>query len=215
MAGGDVLPEPPIDAIRSGSAKDVDVLIGTTKHEFQLFAEMAKDLFPITDALLPMLYGVTFGTSDAGAAALERYTANRSGATAAALLSALQTDRMFRIPAVRLAEAQAAVGRPAWFYRFSWETPAFGGAVGAGHAIELPFTFDNLADPVGVGLTGGEGPQALADEVHGAWVRFITDGDPGWAPYDPDTRTVRDFGGADELVLDPEGDERVLWDGVL
>lgn len=214
MAGGDVLPEPPIDAIRAGAAKDVDVLVGTTKDEFLLFLTMAKDMFPIGDAMLPLLFGMSFGTSDAGDAALARYTANRPGAPAGRLLSALLTDRMFRIPAIRLAEAQLANGRAPWSYRFSWESPAFGG-IGAGHALELPFTFDNLADPVGVGLTGGEGPQALADEVHGAWVRFITDGDPGWAPYDLETRTVRDFGGPADLVDDPDGDERALWEGLV
>lgn len=210
--GTDVLPEPPIDAIRGGSAKGVDVLVGHTRHEFLLFLGMAQGLFPVHENLLPILYGLTFGAG--GEAALERYTANRPGATPADLLSAVLTDRMFRIPAIELAEAQLANGAPTWFYRFSWETPAFGGTVKAGHAVELPFTFDNLDDPVGRGLTGGAGPQALADEMHGAWVRFITDGDPGWKPYDTTTRTVRDFGGDAELVEDPDGDERELWDGV-
>ena len=215
MAGGDVLPVPPIDAIRAGSAGDVDVLVGTTQHEFLLFLAMAADMFPLNEAMLPFLFGMTFGTSDAGDAALATYTANRPGAPAKELLGALLTDRMFRIPAVRLAEAQVANGRAPWAYRFSWESPAFGGAARAGHAMELPFTWDNLADEVGHGLTGGAGPQALADDMHGAWVRFITDGDPGWTPYDLGTRTVRDFGGDDELLLDPDADERALWEGVL
>jgi para-nitrobenzyl esterase len=212
MWGADVLPQPALEAIQGGSANDVDILIGTTRHEFLLFLGMAPLMFPVDEAMLPMLFDVAFKGN--GAAALERYRANRAGAPAMEILGALQTDSMFRIPAIRLAEAQVANGANAYFYRFDWESPAFDGRIRAGHALELPFTWDNLSDDVGVGLTGGEGPQALADEMHGTWVRFISEGDPGWAPYDPSSRTTRAFGGAEEVLSDPDGDERLLWDGV-
>jgi para-nitrobenzyl esterase len=212
MWGADVLPQPAIDAIRAGSAKDVDILIGTTRHEFLLFLGIAPQLFPVNEAMLPMLFDLAFEGN--GAAALGRYHANRPGAPVIEIVSALQTDSMFRIPAIRLADAQVSNGAKAFFYRFDWESPAFDGRIRAGHALELPFTWDNLADVVGVGLTGGQGPQELADEMHAAWVRFITEGDPGWAPYDTSTRTTRVFGGAEEVLSDPDGDERLLWDGV-
>lgn len=31
--------------------------------------------------------------------------------------------------------------------------------------------------------TGAHPPQPVADLVHGAWVRFISNGDPGWPGY--------------------------------
>jgi para-nitrobenzyl esterase len=148
-----------------------------------------------------------------GDEAVATYQANRPGALAIELLSAFMTDQTFRIPAVQLAEAQVANGARTFFYRFSWESPAFDGRIKAGHALELPFTWDNLADPVAAQLTGRAAPQELADEMHAAWVRFITDGDPGWAPYDTDKRLTRDFGGTEELLSDPAGDERRLWEG--
>jgi para-nitrobenzyl esterase len=212
MWGADVLPQPALDAIRGGSAKDVDILIGTTRHEFLLFLGMAPEMFPVHEEMLPVLFDRAF--KGKGAAALERYQANRPGAPAMEILGALQTDSMFRIPAIRLADAQVANGANVFFYRFDWESPAFNGRIRAGHALELPFTWDNLLDFVGIGLTGGQGPQALADEMHGAWVRFISEGAPGWAPYDTSTRTTRVFGGAEEVLSDPDGDERLLWDGV-
>ena len=210
MVGGDVLPAAPLDAIRGGSAADVDVLLGTTRDEFALFIGLAPQMFPDGDAVLPLLFGVAFGERSADA--LDTYRANRPGAPAAELLGALLTDQTFRMPAIELAEAQVANGAATFFYRFSWESPAFGGRIKAGHAVELPFTWDNLADPVAADLTGGAGPQELADEMHAAWVRFITDGDPGWAPYDTDKRLTRDFGGAQALLSDPAGDERLLWE---
>jgi para-nitrobenzyl esterase len=50
--------------------------------------------------------------------------------------------------------------------------------------------------------------------VHGAWVAFIRDGAPGWAPYTPDTRTTALLTDQVTEVDDPSGDERALWEGV-
>jgi para-nitrobenzyl esterase len=212
MAGGDVLPDAPIDAIRAGSARDVDVLVGTTRDEMMLFLAMLPSIFPMVDAVLPMVYGLAFKGD--GTEALDCYRTNRPGAEVADLLGAVVTDQVFRIPAIRLAEAQVANGANTWSYLFSWESPAFDGKVKAGHALELPFMWDNLDDDIARLLTGGDAPQSLADEVHGTWVRFVTDGDPGWAPYDLDARTTRQFGGDERILLDPMGDERKLWEGV-
>ena len=97
---------------------------------------------------------------------------------------ALETDRVFRIPAIRLAEAQVAQGSPVWMYRFDWKTPAFGGAMGACHALEIPFVFDNLDAPGVDVFTGGAAPQTLATTAHDAWVSFAKTGSPGWDAYD-------------------------------
>lgn len=50
--------------------------------------------------------------------------------------------------------------------------------------------------------------------MHDAWVRFVRDGDPGWAPYDLDRRPVQDFGEKVLLVEDPRAELRAVWDGV-
>jgi para-nitrobenzyl esterase len=54
----------------------------------------------------------------------------------------------------------------------------------------------------------------VADTTHGAWVSFIADGTPGWAPYDPPARTVALLTDKVTEVSDPAGDERALWDGI-
>ena len=213
MSGGDVLPQRAIDAIASGSAKDIDVLIGTCRDEFMLFLGIAPELLGLDDSMTGPMFDMVFGAQ--GATALETYRGNRAGAPAAELLGALQTDQMFRIPAVRLTEAQVQNKSRTYAYVMSWESPAFGGRIKAGHALDLPFMWDNVRDPMAKRLIGDDAPQALADEMHGAWVRFITDGDPGWPAYDLTARTTRDFGGATTLVDDPLGDERALWDGIL
>jgi para-nitrobenzyl esterase len=216
MYGGDVLPQRPIDAIRAGSANNVDVLIGTCREEFMLFFGIAPELLGLDESMVAPMFDIVFGAAGrSGADALEAYRRQRPDASAVELFSALETDRMFRIPSVRLAEAQVANGARTFAYLFSWRSPAFDGRIQAGHALELPFTWDNIADPLAHKLVGDDPPQALADDMHAAWVRFITDGGPGWPAYDLAHRTTRDFGGEAPLVDDPMGVERKLWDGVL
>jgi para-nitrobenzyl esterase len=54
----------------------------------------------------------------------------------------------------------------------------------------------------------------VADQVHRVWVDFITMGHPGWAPYDPVTRTTGLLAEEVTAVGDPDGQERALWDGI-
>ncbi|WP_158885160.1 carboxylesterase/lipase family protein [Amycolatopsis anabasis] len=110
------------------------------------------------------------------------------------------TDDMVRRPTLRLAEALAEHGNPAWLYQFDW-SPA-GSPFGACHCIELPFVFGNphawrnapmLGDPV------PGPPAAVTDLVQRAWIAFVRDGDPGhgglpgWPRYSRDRRGVLRF----------------------
>ena len=81
--------------------------------------------------------------------------------------------------------------------------------LGACHAAEIPFVFDDLASPINHPLVGAGAPQQVADSMHGAWVRFISTGDPGWAAYSPDHRTVMRFD-VDSEVVDEKHEERSM-----
>src|SRR5690606_7456712 len=125
------------------------------------------------------------------------------------IVAALQTDRQYRVPAVRLAEAQRDAGGAAWLYRLSHRSSAFEGRIGAGHATDLPYVFDLLDDPTAQLLAGRDAPQSLADEVHGAWVRFITSADPStdrldW-PEAGSERLTMDLRVPSAVLRDPDG----------
>jgi carboxylesterase type B len=75
--------------------------------------------------------------------------------------------------------------------------------------------WDNVGDPTPRKLAGDHAPQQLADEMHGACVRFIGDGDSGWPAYDLAVRAMRDCDGTEAVVNDPMAAERELWVGVL
>ncbi len=209
VVGADLLPEPPLDVIRRGDARDVAVLIGTNADETTLW-----QVADVDDARATRIFEHHLGAERA-TQALETYRAARPGASGRDLVVAMTTDHGFRIPAVRLAEAQGAAGGPVWKYFFSWKSRGFGGRLGATHALEIPFAFNTLNAP-GVDAFLGEGPApvAVAEAMHETWTRFVRDHEADWPRYDANERIVREFGDEMGLLRDPAPYERALWDGI-
>ena len=203
---GDSLPALPVQAVRDGAAADVGLLIGTNSDEFTLWSVPTGLADTIDDAALDAALA-GFGLKPEARAVYEQA---RPAAAPDELYSDLMTDWAFRIPAVRVAEAHRG---ETYCYEFSWPSPLFGGRLRATHASEVAFSFDNLQVDWAVALRGDGAPQALADEVHGAFVAFIAVGDPGWGRYGA-AREVRNFGGSGQLEPDPNGARRALWDGL-
>ncbi len=181
---GDVVAEEPLAAIGRGAS--ADLLIGDTSEEGLLY-----------------LAGVP-GFDDFGAEALDAFAARLSPEPEALLarLRAAEPDAMpgklaaqaitetaFHAPTRALRERHASLGdRRTYGYRFAWRSGALGGRLGAAHAIDVPFVFDAMQDPQYGGtddrvLGAAGGPQELAERIHGAWVRFVTSGDPGWPEH--------------------------------
>ncbi len=206
VVDGQSLPGVPIALVAAGDGADVDVLVGTNDDEHALF------LHPVLEAieedrvrLVLALFGATDG-------AYETLAGSTGSTHPGELMVAGLTDWFFRLPALRLAEARLALGERTWVYEFGWRSPVLGGVLGSCHALEIGFVFDTLDEPAGRPMTGDDPPQTLADDMHGAWVRFVRDGDPGWAAYG-EQRSTRRFGGADdgEVVDDPRPERRLLW----
>jgi para-nitrobenzyl esterase len=214
--GTPALPEPPLDAIRRGMSAGVPLLCGSNAHETTLFGYGSQD-----EERLRRITARIFGA--AADAAIATYRARRPGAAPGELVVAITSDQIFRIPAIRLCEAHAAAGGTSFAYLFTWASRAFEGRLGATHALEIPFAFNNLGQPgVDVFLGPGERPQALADAMHAAWIAFIRTGDPGcealaqpWHGYDAARRFTLELGDAVRPLEDPWGAERALWQDVV
>ncbi len=203
---GDVLPVHPLAALAAGRGGRRRCWPARTPRSSGCSSCRSGMAAMVTDETLPGFLGA-LGIS-AGTAAV--YRANRPGASAGDVLCALMTDRFFRLPTLDAAQARLTAGgaAPTYLYEFAWQSPVLG--LGAAHAMEIPFVFDNLGCPDAQMAIGTEPPAALAGEMHAAWIRFASTGDPGWPPFD-DRRPVRIFGGPAEVVLDPRGDERQSW----
>jgi para-nitrobenzyl esterase len=220
---GAVLPRAARDAIGAGDARDVALLVGTNLDEWRLFALTDPKLRTMDEAgLLRRLVRVppeAAGDADAFAqrAAQTYRSARQGGATdPASLWLAMQTDRVFRIPALRVAELQLRATANVHAYLCDWASPALDGALGSCHGIELPFVFGTHRDPRAVQLVGS-GPEAdqLATAIQDAWLAFARSGDPGWPAYDVAKRATQRLGRESGLDFDPQGAERAFWDGLL
>lgn len=207
---GSVLPSAPVTALAAGQGAGVPLLIGSNRDEARLFLVPAGVIGAISEPALAAAAG-GYGLP---ASAVALYQANRPGGSPGDVLAALVTDWFFRIPATRVAEARDAGTARTWMYRFDRPDRQDNHGLGACHGAEIPFVFDTAA---GAGLApriGDKPSQAVADRVHRVWVDFITDGDPGWSPYDTATRTTALLTEKVTPVDDPAGDERALWDGI-
>jgi para-nitrobenzyl esterase len=165
------------------------------------------------------------GAAQAGAETFgklaDAYAAGRPNESKIEAWTHLLSDQLFRIPAIRLAEAQERQS-PVWMYRFDYQSPALGGKLGACHALEIPFVFNNLAAPGSTNFTG-ERPdrQPLADRMQAAWVAFARGGNPNvaglpsWPAYETGSRATLIFDTECRVENDPNGAERRLWDGLL
>ena len=207
---GDVLPADVLGAIAGGSAAGTELLIGTTRDEMRLFMFMDPSLNTLDhDGLVERLTN-RFG--DRAAFVADRYRASRPAASPAHLLAAVASDEIFRRPAVDVATRHCAHA-PVYTYLFAWESPAFGGALGSCHGLEIPFVFDNVHQK-GVALFTGAGGDraALAATMNAAWTRFARDGDPGWPAFDPARRTTMTFNTPHcGVETDPDGALLRLW----
>ncbi|OZC48358.1 carboxylesterase [Rhodococcus sp. 06-156-3C] len=204
---GDVVPDVPHRRIAAGAGSEIDVLIGTTSEEFAFFLVPAGVVGYVDEARVRAAIGAYGADVEQ---TLDVYRAQLPDASPGELLIAVITDWFFRIPAVRVAETR---GGNAFVYEFTWRSTLFDGALGACHALEIPFVFDLLDKPETARITGANPPQQVADDMHRAWVDFVRDGSPGWSRYGAD-RSVMMFGDRTEVVDDPRASTREVWAGV-
>ena len=218
---GQVLARHPLDLVREGAARDVRLLAGTTRDEWKLFGMMDPELRQLDAAKIARRIERRLPGAD-GDRIAAGYRATRPDADWASIWLAIETDRVFRVPAIRTAEAQLAHQPDVFMYLFSWESPGFGGLFGACHAIEIAFVFDCLDLPGGEHFVG-KGPDAerLVHQTADAWVSFANSGRPSherlgdWPRYDAERRATMELGPVCSVLDDPAAQERALWDGVL
>ncbi len=155
------------------------LLIGTNEHEVTLFQVLDPTLAELdNDGIVTLLASVT----DRPGPLLQAYRGLMPGRDCRRRCGrrSRPTPRS-ACPRSGWPTAQHAHGH-VWMYRFTWETPVFGGVLRSTHTLEIPFVFDNLNQP-GADQFTGSGPEraAIADAMHRAWIAFARTGDPGLA----------------------------------
>ena len=202
------------------------LLIGHTKNEFSLFANARRDAdgepLRMSDDDLLQAAAAPFGRQRAEAAVrcYQEARAARGESTANEdVFSAMMTDSMFRIPAVRTAEAQARHTPAVWSYRFDYPSPAEEGRLGACHSLDIPFVWGTYDAANMRRFCGEASPQleALSETMMQTWLAFARTGDPNnerlpaWPTYSPQERAVMTFHNDRKVVLSPDEEERAFW----
>ncbi|MBE1526355.1 para-nitrobenzyl esterase [Sphingopyxis sp. OAS728] len=165
--GDDVLPEKPVDALRKGAGREVEVVIGTNAEEMNLYFVPTGVRKKIGGLLARWLLGRSHPQAKA---VLKAYGYKQQGVRPGEALTDAMNDLVFRWPARQYAAAHQG---KTWMYEFDWRSPACDGELGACHGIEMPFVFKTLPSVTGPrGLAGMDPPQALADRVHELWAGF-------------------------------------------
>lgn len=223
VVDGHVLPRHPLAAIAAGDARDVALLIGTTLEEIKLFSIMDGKARTLDDDALLKRCERVVPVPDAERTATARravdvYRRTREArgerATPPALWCAIESDRVFRYPAMRLAELQRTHQPHVHAYLFTWRSPLLDGALGACHALDLPFVFGTLVDPRLAMFAGtGPEPEALSTRMQDAWLAFARHGSPGadWPAYDAARRATMLFGAESGVADAPYEPERAFW----
>ncbi|MFE9452307.1 carboxylesterase/lipase family protein [Streptomyces sp. NPDC006739] len=206
VVDGDLVPRDPLEALVDQEvARGVDLLMGWTRDEYRLWL-VPGGLLERVDRLGPVALAGAMARCHAGPEVPRGYRALHPDAGTAETVGQMVTDHLLRVPLHRLADARPG---SSYLYEFAW--PSLRPGLGACHALELGFVFDTGETPESAKLAGQGAPQELADAMHGAWVRFVTGGDPGWRAWDA-SHPVRIFGeGAPRTAYGPRDREVTLW----
>jgi para-nitrobenzyl esterase len=226
VVDGASLPKPPLEAFADGSASRVPFMVGSNRDEAKLFmVQDPKNRDPDDETVRRRVdRGLRFDDLGLEAAdLLESYRTARSRRGAPTdpreLWSAIESDRMFRVGSLKAAAAHAQWQPDTYCYLFTWESPAMDGALGACHAIEIPFVLGNLGVP-GMDRFAGAGPEAdaLSEQMMQSWLAFARTGKPShpgipdWPAYRAADRATMVFGAETHVERAPMEEERALWD---
>lgn len=238
---GTTVVDKPWLALRSGVARDIDLISGYTRDEFTLWSLSHGAIKPSLLGMaksLPMMWSM-FRNRDKDApkpaksprrildldqvathigldaSAPARYRNGYPNESEGRLYTAMYSDALFRMPSTWLAEAHAAAGGRAFLYEFAWPAPAFGGVLGAVHTIDIPAALGNTDTDMGKFLFGGKPPPTeylrLSTQLRTAWTSFAEHGNPGWPQFTPDDSLTRIWDTEPTIASDPLAPSRRIW----
>jgi len=184
MVDGKVVVESPAEAYAAGRGAKVPFMIGANSADIGFaFARTVDDLF------------APFGPDKDKALTAYNATSSTPVSQVAPLFGA---DQMMIEPARFAVRTLAAIGQPAYEYRFSYVAESLRSKLkGAPHATEIPFVFDTVQAKYGKDLTDAD--RAAAKAANTYWANFVKTGNPNgaglpkWPVYSGKTDELMDF----------------------
>ncbi|WP_194818475.1 carboxylesterase/lipase family protein [Nocardia sp. XZ_19_385] len=213
---GVVVTSSPEQALASGAARDMPLIIGSNADEgatFIALLDYARATIPTAADYLGWAREL-FG--DNSTQVLARYPVT-GFATPAAAKERVITDGFFACPAQFTAEAARRGGAQVWQYRFN-DAPLGRNPLlpGAFHGAEVPYVFSGL---MGVPIPLPPAADRLSRGIQQSWAQFAHTGDPvttDFTPWPAAPGITLELGGdrittADSFARDHHCD---LWSGI-
>ena len=172
LRDGIILPLDPYAAYTSGTAKDVDMLMGTNGDEARFWIKSMGGLDMYKLMLSVWFDNVLMDLDNENRHQVEQFVDNRDDERVWNL-SEFMTELMFRGPMLTMADAHSSSGGNTFVYY--WSYPSARPLCGACHAVEVSYVLNNPQDTI---YTGGNVNLALAAEVQKMWVNFAMTGNP-------------------------------------
>jgi para-nitrobenzyl esterase len=187
------LPEAPGHVFSSGKQHDVPMMIGANADEWTALRFFDPE-YTVESFRVALRW--TYGKTGERAEALYAVSSDEELRGA---IDRWMTDLVFVGPSVYMARMMENVPSPAYFFVFSRRLPAPGGEeLGAYHAAELPYVWDNL--DLNPWVPREDYDKELAEIMSSYWVQFAATGDPNggdlpnWPPFSTDAENYLDFG---------------------
>jgi para-nitrobenzyl esterase len=216
VPGTAAVPAVPHVAVAAGAGHRIDLMAGSNRDEYGLYR-----LIGAAQRVEVMRRNAHIVLHRAGRRAddvEQLYRKDHPGWADNLVAEAMETDRFYRVPVLRMAEGHSGRGGRTYVYEFAYANSEFG----AGHCGELPFVFQRPDCALVREMTSAPAPAKLSDAMHAAWAAFARAGRPqapglpAWPEFDTVTRQTMVFDFPDCTVeADPRGNERTAWEGVI
>ena len=218
---GVVLPVDLYEAYAELDTTGLEMLIGTNADECRYWiTEMGYyidgiDGLPIYKIGMTLLYNINTGEfSDEDLAYAEAFMALQSDEKIWNITE-FYNEAIFRVPALYQALYFSENGGTS--YSYYWTYPSEYENLGACHAVELAYVFNNLDETI---YTGNNIDTSLAKTVQQMWVNFAKTGDPStdeytWESYNSDTRLTMILGEEIYMEADLLSQQRELIEPLL
>jgi para-nitrobenzyl esterase len=203
--GGSALPE---NVYESSAKSQVPLVVGTNRDENRLWAALNPQPLEISGA--KEYFDQAFKEFSPDAWTI--YEQHMGESSPVQMVSSMQTDRHFRVPAWQLCDVRSEVDSNTWMYWFTWPTPIFDGVLGCCHALDLPFMFSNLDKP-NVELFTGADP--VRSKISGHFttelLKFAKTDKVSWPNYTSSVRSTLRIDVETEVLSEPDPAIRNLW----
>lgn len=224
---GRLLPHHPFDPAAPNLSRDKPLMVGGNADEQMLFSMNGKDVaaWSLDDAGLEQRITTVFGPRSQEI--LSTYRDAHPHATPSAIYFAIQSDLFSHEGSTVIAERKAAQGGAKvyrWIleYRHGGQVPGTMSTLGAMHAIDIPFKFDNVDARFGELVVAGPRPEKvrLGRAMSAAWANFAktgipaAPGQPAWPAYDLATRQTMHIDTSWIVESDEDRSTRLLWEKI-